>query len=121
MDEVRIQTYSDLPLVVPNWSFIRIVEKDTIPYGSTSFIIPNDFSKKTLNISTFYNQYANSASSLVIVVIESSFYIQDIDILPGNALDGLESMFIFLVNLGKKYITLKNSDVSEKFQRYVYS
>lgn len=99
MEEIRIQTYADDPLIVPNKSFLRIVSNDPIPYGSTSFIIPNEFSKRTLNITTFYNQYATSYASLVIVAIETSFWMQDIDILPGNALEGQESMFIFLVNL----------------------
>lgn len=47
-------------------------------------------------------------------MIESNFKMQDIDILPGNALGAQESVLIFLVNLRYKYVTLKNSNVNEK-------
>lgn len=46
---------------------------------------------------------------------------QDIDILPGNALGAQESVLIYLVNLRYKYVTLKNSNVNEKLQRLVFA
>ena len=81
---------------------------DNIPYQSTSFIIPNDFSKVHLNISSFHNSFAASQPQLIMVVIESNFYMQDIDIVPGNTTTEQETTFIFLVDLRTRYITLKN-------------
>lgn len=94
-----MQTYSTNSSVVPGKSFLRVVASDNIPYLSTAFVIPSDFSKRPLNISSFHNSFATSQPQLIMVIIESNFTMQDIDIIPGNVTTELDTTFIFLVDL----------------------